>query len=158
MEEFKDAGLDDFFENSYGYAAFPKVGKFAFIVGVGGASGTVYVKGRKEGYAKLKMASGGWSLGLTIYSEIIFFKDEDAFEKFTDGSGFQFEAGAKAHVLKAGASASARTTGSSAATSGEASAAGGYAANGMATFVLPKMGAMIDVSVEGQKFSYAPEL
>lgn len=155
MEEFKNAGLEEYFENAYGYAAFPKVGKFAFIVGVGGAGGDVYVKDKgKVGTSKLMMASGGWSLGLTVYSEVIFFEDEDAFNKFTSGN-FEFQAGAKAHILHVGADSAARTTGSGETTgaAGGAGTKGGYT-NGMATFVMPKGGAMLDVSCEGQKFSY----
>lgn len=77
MEEFKKSGLvDSYFEKSYGWAVFPKVGKFAFIVGMGGAGGEVYVRKEggepeKVGVTTLAMASGGWSLGLTVYKEIV---------------------------------------------------------------------------------------
>ena len=164
MEEFKKQGLvDEYFETSYGWASFSKVGKFAFIVGVGGAGGEVYVKKdggevEKVGKTKLVLASGGWSLGLTVFSEIIFFENKQAYDLFTKGN-FEFQAGAKVHVLQAGADSAARTTGSSETTavaggSGNAKNMGYH--DGMATFVLPKMGAMIDVSVEGQKFSFEP--
>jgi len=76
MDKFKESGLvDTYFEKSYGWAVFEKVGKFAFIVGVGGAGGEVYVNkeggAEKVGKVTMAMASGGWSLGLTVYSEIV---------------------------------------------------------------------------------------
>jgi lipid-binding SYLF domain-containing protein len=164
MEEFKKQGLvDEYFEKSYGWAAFPKVGKFAFLVGVGGAGGEVFVKkdggeAEKVGKATLALASGGWSLGLTVFSEIIFFENKEAYDLFTNGN-FEFQAGAKVHVLNAAVDSAARTTGSSetAAVAGEGGSAKNFGYHGgMATFVLPKMGAMIDVSAEGQKFFFEP--
>ena len=76
MDKFKDSGLvDTYFEKSYGFAVFPKVGKFAFLVGLGGAGGDVYKNDgatpTKVGVSTMAMASGGWSLGLTVYSEIV---------------------------------------------------------------------------------------
>ena len=44
QQEFKDAGLEDFVDKAYGRAAFSKVGKFSFLVGIGGAGGNVYAK------------------------------------------------------------------------------------------------------------------
>jgi len=161
MQEFKNAGLEEFFEKAYGYAVFPKVGKFAFIVGAGGAKGDVYVKkegsAQKVGTSILMMASGGWSLGLTVYAEIIFFENEDAFKKFSSGN-FECQAGARAHVLHVGADSAARTTGSgeTTGTSNDAQAKGEYQ-DGLATFVRPQMGLAVDVSLEGQKFSYTPD-
>lgn len=162
MEEFRNHGLvDKYFEKSYGWAAFPKVGKFAFMVGVGGADGEVYVKNesgvvQKVGNSKLALVSGGWSLGVTIFSKIIFFENKEAYQRFIKGN-FEFEVGAKVHVLNAGGDAAARTTGSGGSASitdasGQVTDFGYH--NGMATFVLPKMGAMIDVSAQGQKFFY----
>ena len=34
------------------------------------------------GKTTLALASGGWSLGLSIFSEIIFFEDKEAYEHF----------------------------------------------------------------------------
>ena len=97
MEEFKNKHLEKYFEDSYGWAVFPKVGKFAFIIGVGGAGGEVYVheevgKATKVGKSIMISASAGWSLGLTVFSEIIFFENEEALKKFTSGT-FEFQAG-----------------------------------------------------------------
>ena len=96
MEEFKNADLEEYFEKAYGWAAFPQVGKFAFIIGVGGAGGEVFAhdeagKVTKVGESTLMLASAGWSLGLTVFSEIIFFENEEASKHFTSGA-FKFEA------------------------------------------------------------------
>eukprot|EP01083_Nonionella_stella_P154709 498884_1 len=161
MEDFKNADLDEYFEKAYGWAAFPQVGKFAFIIGVGGAGGEVFAhdeagKVTKVGKATLMMASAGWSLGLTVFSEIIFFENEEAFKRFTSGT-FEFEAGAKIHILKTGVDTAARTTGSGKTIGTTVSTAEKGYTNGMATFVRPKVGAMIDVSAEGQTFIYSAD-
>ena len=80
----------------------------------------------------------------------IFFEDQAAFDKFTKGN-FEFQAGARVHCLTMGNDAAARTTGGS----GGSIPRDEYY-EGCMTFVLPTMGAMIDVSAEGQKFSYSP--
>jgi lipid-binding SYLF domain-containing protein len=122
----------------------------------------VYAK--KDGYdavlvgtSVLVESSAGWSLGVQVASEIIFFEDEAAYNKFTSGS-FEFSAGAKVAVVTMGADSSARTTGASKSTGvtgSKSTVEGGYH-HGMATFVVLKMGAMVDVSVSGQKFSFKP--
>ncbi len=59
-------------------------------------------------------------------------------------------------AITAGASASAGTTGAAAGASGgenDEATAGAYQ-NGMVVFTVAKGGAMFDVSVDGQKFSY----
>lgn len=143
MEEFKNQGLvNKYFEKSYGWAAFPKVGKA--IIGVGGADGQVYVKNKRGeveqvGKSKLALVSGGWSLGITFFSEIIFFENEKAFQRFIDGNTFEFDDDAKVHELHTDET--------------DQQADLGYH-NGMATFVLPKKGETVDVSAQGQKFFY----
>ena len=141
------------------------VGKGAFIIGVGGATGEVYIneggEAKKVGKSDLVQASAGWSLGVQVATEIIFFENKEAFDRFTTGT-FEFEAGAKCSVLTLGADSTARTTGTSEATTAGMTDPGsktkvatdtGYT-NGMATFMALKMGLMVDVSVGGQKFFY----
>ena len=65
-----------------------------------------------------------------------------------------FPSQAKVHILSTGADAATRTTGSGDTLGSMVGANEGYT-NGMTTFVLPKVGAMIDVSVEGQRFNYS---
>ncbi|KAL7467967.1 hypothetical protein ACHAXS_008191 [Conticribra weissflogii] len=143
MEAFKNQGLvNEYFEKSYGWAAFPKVGKA--IVGVGGADGQVYVKNERGeveqvGKSKLALVSGGWSLGITYFSEIIFFENEEAFQRFVNGNTFEFDEDDTVHELHADKTDQVGDF--------------GYQ-NGMATFVLPEKGEKADVSAQGQKFFY----
>jgi lipid-binding SYLF domain-containing protein len=95
--------------------------------------------------------------GVQTGSEIIFFEDKAAFDKFSAGN-FEFSANAKVAVITMGADSSARTTGTSESTgvTGSSSTVDGSYHHGMATFVALKMGLMVDVSVSGQKFSFKP--
>jgi len=141
MEAFKKLGLDYYFNNAYGYALFETVGKGAVIVGVGGAKGEVYTRGKdgemcQVGKVSMTIASGGWSLGVAIFSEIIFFENETAFQHFCTGN-FEFSGTAMVYVL----------------TSGSDSTAARYT-DGTATFIAPRGGLLVDVSAEGQKFKY----
>jgi len=131
----KNAKLKVFFNKAYGYAVFPTVGKAG--IGIGGAygSGVVYKKRSVVGYSSLTQVTFGFQLGGQAYSEIIFFKDKKALNKFTKG---KFELGAQA-------SAVAITTG--------ASFDADYS-NGVAIFTMAKGGLMYEATVGGQKFSY----
>lgn len=109
METFKNAGLDNYFDSAYGFAVFETVKKAAVLIGAGGAKGEVYAKNengemKKVGDASMTMISGGWSLGLSIYSEIIFFETKAALDKFTSSGSYEFEGTARAHVTHAGES------------------------------------------------------
>ena len=147
-----------FFDNAYGYALFPFVGKAAIIVGGAYGEGQVYRNGRITGTANLIHGSIGFQWGGQAFSEIIFFQNQWAFEKFTRGQ-FEFDAKASAVAVTAGASAKASTAGSSAsATAGPQTGvqSEAYYTNGMATFVHVKGGLMAELSVGGQKFNYNP--
>ncbi len=158
IEKFKQADQSaSFFHNSYAYAVFPTIAKAG--IGIGGAhgSGLVYEHGTPVGHASVTEVSFGAQLGGEEFSEIIFFQDRPAFEKFTSGN-FEFGAGAQAAVITAGGSAHAGTSGAHAGASADsrhAMTAGTYQ-NGTAVFTILKGGAMYEVSVEGQKFSYKP--
>jgi lipid-binding SYLF domain-containing protein len=156
IASFKSAGQSAaFFNNSYGYAVFPTVGKGSFIVGAAHGDGRVYVHGVRVGTAAVTQLSVGWQAGGEAYSEIIFFKDQQALDAFESGN-FQFGAGVSAVVITAGASASAETSGTQASASGgqdNAKVAGAYN-NGMVVFTIVKGGLEGGVSVEGEKFSY----
>ena len=72
----KDPDLKSFFDQAFGYAIFPTVGKGG--IGIGGAygKGEVYQKGKLIGTTWLKQISIGFQFGGQSYSEIIFFKDK----------------------------------------------------------------------------------
>ncbi|MGI9203577.1 MAG: YSC84-related protein [Woeseiaceae bacterium] len=155
VEVFRNAVSSEFFDESYGYAVFPKIGKGG--IGLGGAhgSGRVYAEGAHVGDTKMSQVTIGFQLGGQVFSQIIFFEDERAFNEFTGGN-FEFGAQATAVAITAGASASATTTGAGAGASGgqnDATATGDYY-KGMAIFTVAKGGLMYEASVGGQKFSY----
>lgn len=147
-----------YFENAYGYALFPVVGKAALIIGIAYGEGQVYRRDQVTGTAKLLHASAGFQWGGQAFSEIIFFQDRRAFDAFTRGQ-FEFDAKASAVAITAAATAKASTTGSSAsATAGPQTGAQSHAnySNGMATFVHTKGGLMAELAIGGQKFEYKP--
>ncbi len=161
VQSFRQAGESGvFFDNSYGYAIFPTIGKGGF--GVGGAHGTggVYAQGKKTGTSKMTQVTVGFQVGGQAFSQIIFFEDERAFKSFTSGN-FEFSAQATAVAITAGVSAEANTGGgASSGVSGgrnDASTASlsGYR-KGMAIFTIAKGGLMYEASLGGQKYSYKP--
>ena len=156
---FKEAGQSAaFFDDCYGYAVFPTVGKGGFLVGGAHGSGRVYGKGTYVGDSSMTQLSIGLQAGGQVYSQIIFFADKGTFEDFTRGD-FEFGADVSAVAVTAAVSASAGTSGAAAGVSGEkhdAATAGSYY-KGMAVFTIAKGGAMYQAAVGGQKFSYRPK-
>jgi lipid-binding SYLF domain-containing protein len=159
IELFKNAGQSKaYFQNSYGYAVFPGIGKGGFIVGGAHGNGRVFRQGVWVGDTSMTQVSVGFQAGGQAYSMIIFFQDERAFKEFISGS-FEFGADASAVAITAAAGASAGTTGASAGASGgmkDAVTAGKYY-KGMAVFTIVKGGAMYEASVSGQKFTFKPK-
>lgn len=156
IKTFRNAGESGaFFENSYGYAVFPSIGKGG--IGLGGAygKGQVHAGGVHVGDASMTQLTIGLQLGGQVYSQIMFFQDQRAFDEFTGGN-FEFGAQATAVAITAGASVSTSTTGTSAGISGgknDATTFGKYQ-NGIAVFTVAKGGLMYEASIGGQKFKY----
>src|SRR5262245_60966890 len=156
MQLFKNAGESAaFFQNSYGYAVFPTIGKGGLVLGGARGSGRVYRQGTFAGDTTMTQVSVGLQAGGQAYSQMIFFEDKRAFDEFTRGN-FEMSADIGAIAITASASAKTGTTGAGAAASGgkkDATTAGGYH-KGLAVFTIAKGGAMAEVSVAGQKFSF----
>jgi lipid-binding SYLF domain-containing protein len=157
IEVFKKSpAVQPFFENAYGYAVFPTVGKGG--IGIGGAygKGRVYRGGEVTGTTSLIKATIGFQLGGQAFSEIVFFQDKRAYNEFTNGN-FEFDAAVSAVAITAGAQAKAGTEGATAGAS--AGPATGTQAKtnyrkGMAVFVHAKGGLMYEAAIGGQKFSF----
>ena len=132
-----DPGIERFFDDSVGYAVFPRVGKAG--IGVGGArgKGLVIVDGKVDGNATLTQLTVGFQLGGQTYSEFIFFKDNAALEQCRRGN-FEMGAQASAVAVTAGASADANYD------------------KGVAVFTNVKGGLMYEATIAGQKFKYEP--
>jgi lipid-binding SYLF domain-containing protein len=131
----RDPGIERFFSNAHGYAVFPTVGKGA--VGIGGAygQGQVYQGGRGIGSTELVQVTIGFQWGGQAYSELIFFENKAALERFKSGK-LKFSAQASAVAVTAGASATADYE------------------NGVAVFTMTKGGLMYEASIGGQGFSF----
>lgn len=133
----RDPTMARLFENARAYALFPRVKKGG--IGIGGAhgKGLVFRGGRKVGRSTLSQATIGFQLGGKVYSEVIFFDDNEAFRDFTGGD-FELSAQASAVAAAEGVAANA-----------------GYR-HGVAIFTMSQGGLMYEASVGGQKFSYDP--
>lgn len=133
----RDPGLERMLGQSHGYVVFPSVGKGGFIAGGAHGNGVVYERGRKVGYAELNQASIGAQIGGETFSEVILLQTPQALEKVKRDQ-FALGAGVSAVVISKGAAAAARFK------------------NGVAVFVMPQGGLMVDVSVNGQKIRFEP--
>lgn len=159
IQVFKEsAAVKKFFNDSYGFAVFPTIGKAGWIIGGSYGTGQVYREGDVTGDVSVIEGSIGFQFGGKVFSEIIFFEDKRAYDEFTSG-GFEFDATVQATVVTAGAEAQAGTEGSSAGAS--AGPKTGVQAKttyykGMAVFVHSKGGLMYEASVSGQKFKFTP--
>jgi len=158
IELFRNAGASAaFFNNSYAYAVFPIIGKAGLVVGGAHGTGRVYEHGKYVGDTSMTQVSVGFQAGGQAYSQIILFRDKRAFDEFTSGD-FEFDANVSAVAITAAATGTAGTTGASVTASGgkrDATTAGRYY-KGIAVFTIVKGGAMYEISVAGQKFSYKP--
>jgi lipid-binding SYLF domain-containing protein len=156
---FKNAGDSaSFFNDCYGYAVFPTIGKGGLVVGGAHGNGRVYEHGKYVGDTSMTQLSVGLQAGGQAYSMIIFFRDHGAFEEFTR-ENFEFGADVSAVAITAAASGQVGTTGASAGASGgkkDATTAGKYY-KGVAVFTIAKGGAMVQAAVAGQKFTYKPK-
>ena len=123
------------FEDAYAYVIFPNVGKGAFIAGGAAGSGIAFQGENQVGWSTLRQLDVGFQFGGKSFIQAIFFQDKQNFDEFKSGE-FEFGAGVSAVALSKGASKNVNFE------------------DGMAVVTLPKGGAMIEVSVGGQKFKY----
>lgn len=154
----KSPQVQPYFENAYGYAVFPTIGKGG--LGIGGAygKGQVYRGGKVTGTTKLMKVSVGFQAGGQAFSQMIFFQDKRAYDEFTSGQ-FAFDAQASAVAITAGVQAQAGSTGATAGASAgpkTGAHAGTSYYKGMAIFVHTKGGLMYEAAIAGQKFSFKP--
>lgn len=140
IAEFKtaDPSIEPFFKESYGYAIFPEITKGAVGIGGAGGDGTVFQGGESIGSSSMSQVTIGLQLGGQTYSEVIFFKDKAALDKFKSGD-YEVAAGASAIALKEGVSKTADYE------------------QGVAIFTMGTGGLMFEASIGGQKFSFEPK-
>lgn len=134
----KDPGIKTFFNDAYGYAVFPSVGKGGWVIGGAYGTGKVFHQGQIIGSTSIVQGTIGFQLGGQVYSEIVFFKDKQAFDRFKSGR-LEFDAQVSAIAVTLGAAAKAAYE------------------EGIAVFVMTKGGLMYEASVGGQSFTFTPE-
>jgi lipid-binding SYLF domain-containing protein len=132
-----DESMNTLFNNSYGYAIFPNVGKGAAVIGGAGGNGGVYERGKRIGTAKMVQISAGAQVGGQAYREVIFFETKEALDRFKENK-VEFSGQVSAVAAKAGASATAKYR------------------EGVAVFTQEIGGLMAEASLGGQKFTYKP--
>ncbi len=150
--------VEHYFENSYGYAVFPTIGKGGLGIGGAHGDGQVYKGGVLTGKTVMTQITIGFQAGGQAFSQIIFFQDKRAYDQFVNGD-FEFGAQATAVAITASAQAQSGTTGQSAGASSGANDVGTQAGSynrGMAIFTHAKGGLMYEASIGGQKFSFEP--
>ena len=125
--------VNKYFISAYGYAVFPSIGKGGLGVGGSTGNGTIYRGGAVVGDARMSQLTVGFQAGGQAFSEFIFFKDKDAFDRFT-GANFEFTAQATAVAVTAGASFDVDYR------------------DGILIFTHAKGGLMYEAAVGGQKF------
>ena len=131
-----DPGLQPLLDQSAGYIVFPNVRQGGFVVGGAGGKGVLYEGGKPAGFAELTQASVGAQIGGQSYAEIVVIKDKWALDR-VKASNFDLGAQASAIAVKAGAAAATH-----------------FNDSGIAVFVQPKKGAMLNVSLTGQKVKF----
>lgn len=127
--------MADLFKNATGYVIFPNVGKGAYIVGGAAGNGAVYQNGEVIGMAKLRQLDVGLQLGGQAFRQAILFQTQAELDRFKEGN-FELASTVSAVALEEGKAKSIEFR------------------DGIAVVTMPKAGAMIEVSVGGQKFEY----
>ena len=158
LAKFKEnPTVSQFFGKSYGYALFATIGKGGFGIGGAHGKGRVFKSGAHTGNTKMTQVTIGFQAGGQAFSQIIFFENQEAYDKFTTGK-FEFGAQASAIAIQASANAQAGTTGNAANASGtdEVGKAAAQYTNGMVVFTVAKGGLMYEATVGGQKFNFQP--
>lgn len=131
----EDPAIENMFNEAEAYAIFPNVGKGAYIVGGASGNGAVYQQGELIGMTSLKQLDVGLQLGGQAFSQVIFFQNASVLNNFKEGN-YELSGNASAVALDKGAAESLDFR------------------DGVAIATLPKAGAMIEISVGGQKFEY----
>lgn len=130
-----DPSASKFFGSAFAYAVFPKITKGALGLGVSDGNGEVYRDGRLVGYAQATSVTIGAQIGGQTFSEIIFFENRFAFDKFTNNQ-LTGQASAAAVAGKSGNSAMADYN------------------HGVAVFTSNNNGLILAADIGGQKFRY----
>ncbi|MFT4859851.1 MAG: lipid-binding SYLF domain-containing protein [Algoriphagus sp.] len=130
-----DLDMQELFSSSHAYIILPNVGKGG--LGIGGASGNgvAYEDGEMIGFARMTQLTIGFQAGGQVYSEVVFFEDKKAFDRFRENK-IEMSAQVSAVAAASGASLNAKYV------------------DGVAVFTRTKGGLMYEASVGGQQFKF----
>jgi len=130
-----DGQMKSLFDNAYGYAIFPNVGKGAIGIGGAAGNGAVFQKGSLIGMAKMTQVSVGFQWGGQAYREVILFETKADLDRFKQNK-IEFAGQASAVAATAGAAANVKYK------------------DGVMIFSQVKGGLMYEASIGGQKFKF----
>ncbi len=130
-------GTQRFFEEAYGYAVFPAIRRLGVGFGASWGPGLVIAQDRVVGTTKFRQFTSGIQAGARVFSMIVFFKDEEAFEYYKRGL-WQFVGYSGVSFAKFGASGDP-----------------GYN-SGVAIFTKSKGGLMLAAAISGARYPYRP--
>jgi lipid-binding SYLF domain-containing protein len=130
-----DGLMQSLFNNSFGYAIFPNVGKGGIGIGGAAGNGVLYEQGNAVGMAKLSQVTIGFQFGGQSYREVIFFENQESLDRFKQNK-VELSAQASAVAATEGASANVKYS------------------DGVMIFTQAKGGLMYEATVGGQKFKF----
>jgi lipid-binding SYLF domain-containing protein len=128
-----DPDMQELFTSSYAYIILPNVGKGGLGIGGAAGNGVAYEGGELIGFAKMTQLTIGFQAGGQVYSEVVFFEDKKAFDRFRENK-IEMSAQVSAVAAASGASLNAKYV------------------DGVAVFTRTKGGLMYEASVGGQQF------
>ncbi|SFB72929.1 Las17-binding protein actin regulator [Zunongwangia mangrovi] len=123
------------FEKAAGYVIFPNVGEGAYILGGAAGNGVLFEDGQVAGFSELRQVDIGLQIGGQAYRQAILFQTEAELDEFKEGN-YKLSGKASAVIVEEGKAKSVNFK------------------KGRAIVTMPKAGAMVDISVGGQKFEY----
>ncbi len=135
----EDKKLEYLVYNSAIYIVFPSIGKGGLILGGAHGEGRVFRRGLWIGDITMSQYTIGFQIGGQTYSEMIFFKTEDAFKAFTDAG---LLSGTQSSII-----------GGSAGISGDINID-----SEVLVFTMGNSGAMLEATTGAQDFTYTPKI
>jgi lipid-binding SYLF domain-containing protein len=130
-----DPDMQELFIASHAYIILPNVGKGGFGIGGASGNGVAYEGGEMIGFARMTQLTIGFQAGGQVYSEVVFFEDKKAFDRFRENR-IEMSAQVSAVAAASGASLNAKYV------------------DGVAVFTRTKGGLMYEASVGGQQFKF----
>jgi len=129
--------LQKYFDEAYGYAIFPTVGRIAAGVGFVYGRGLVIEQGQLVGRTSQFKGAIGFDYGVQVHSQIIFFQNAEIMHEFQT-YGWEFEGRGSAVLVMVGASVDP-----------------GYKSQ-VAIFSRTKGGLMLELAAHLAKYTYQP--